>query len=281
MVQLALFEDDRPMRSGPARVEYARSHAILNKGVGMLQGVDYSLNPYVGCQFGCSYCYAANFQIDERKETWGKWVRVKENAVALIKRAKNLDGKCVMIGSATDPYQPIEAKLQLTRSILEALAAIRPQPRVSVVTRSPLSERDIDVFRCFKSFRISMSITTDDDEIRKAFEPGCPSIQRRMQALEAIVRSGIDGHANLAPLLPMRDPLGHLRNLRSIGVKKVWINPFLKGSGQFSSSTRDAAFVLAEQMGWTETRAERMAEIMKDEWRRLNAAKGELVSSSK
>lgn len=280
MVQLALFEDERPQRVGPVRIEYARSQAILNKGVGMLQGVDYSLNPYVGCQFGCSYCYAANFQIDEKKETWGTWVRVKENAVSLIKRAKNLGGKYVMIGSATDPYQPIEAKIRLTRSILEALAAIRPQPRVSVVTRSPLSERDIDVFRRFESFRMSISITTDDDEIRKAFEPGCPSIHRRMQALEAIVKAGIDGHANLAPLLPMRDPLGHLRNLRKIGVKKVWINTFLKGTGPFTSSTKDEAFRIAEEMGWTETRAERLVAIMKDEWRRLNAPKGGLVTSS-
>ena len=280
MVQLALFEEDRPTRSGPVQIEYTRSQAILNKGVGMLQGLDFTLNPYVGCQFGCSYCYAANFQVDERKETWGTWVRVKENAVGLIKRARNLGGKQVMIGSATDPYQPIEAQLLLTRSILEALAVIRPQPRVSLVTRSPLAERDIDVFQKFDSFRISISITTDDDEIRKAFEPGCPSIQRRMQALEAIVKAGVDGHANLAPLLPMRDPLGHLRKLNQMGVRKVWINTFLKGSGPFSSSTKDAAFQIAEDMGWTEKRSERMAEFLKSEWKRLAASNEEPEPSS-
>lgn len=282
MIQQALFEDDRPRRSGPAVIGYRNPAAILNKGVGMLKGVDFTLNPYVGCQFGCSYCYAAFFQADEeKKESWGKWVDVKENAVQLVKRSHKLGGKIVVIGSATDPYQPIEAKLRLTRSILETMAAMRPQPSVSVITRSPLSARDIDVFKKLESFRISVTITTDDDEVRKAFEPGCPSIGRRMEALATIAASGVNAHANLAPLLPLRDPLVHVGNIWRMGVRKVWINTFLKGSGPFSSSTGEAAFRIAEELGWSEVRAERIADLMRAEWMRLSEAKEATFSSSK
>ena len=281
MVQLELFEDDRPQLSGPAAVSYRHPAAILNKGVGALKGVDYTLNPYVGCQFGCSYCYAAFFQADEEKKAaWGQWVDVKENAVQLIRRSKSLGGKLVVVGSATDPYQPIEAKLRHTRAILEAMAEHRPQPSVGVITRSPLAARDIDVFKRFSSFRISITIGTDDDEVRKAFEPGAPGIGRRLEALEQIASAGVTTGVNLAPLLPMRDPIGHLRNLKRIGVEKVWVNTFLKGSGPFSSCTGDAAFRVAKELGWTEERSEEVAKLLRAEWKRLTAPKEEELSSS-
>ena len=89
---------------------------------------DYTLNPYSGCSFGCTYCYAAFFSRDtEKRDNWGYWVNVKENAVELLqKRLKRtpdaLDGKLIYMSSVTDPYQPVERELKLTRRILEVMA---------------------------------------------------------------------------------------------------------------------------------------------------------------
>lgn len=116
----------RPPHIGPARVEYEPSHSILTKSSGFIDAFDYTLNPYSGCTFGCSYCYAAAFVRDQDKRaTWSGWVRVKENALELLRkrRTKPLDGVTIYLSSVTDPYQPIEREIGLTRGILEKLAA--------------------------------------------------------------------------------------------------------------------------------------------------------------
>jgi len=82
---------------------------------------DYSLNPYSGCSYGCSYCYAAFFvRDDQKRESWGNWVIVKENALQVLRKMRtDLRGKTVYMSSVTDPYQPIERRLKLVRSLLE------------------------------------------------------------------------------------------------------------------------------------------------------------------
>ena len=85
------------------------------------------------------------------------------------------------MSSATDPYQPIEAKLELTRSLLPILA--QRGARLSVLSRSPMVTRDIDLFREFDDVNITLSITTDSDDVRKRFEPQCASIERRFAAI--------------------------------------------------------------------------------------------------
>src|SRR6185369_2674128 len=145
----------------------------------------------------------------------------------------------------------IEAKLGLTRSILKYLATLMPQPRITLLTRSPIVERDVDIFRRFDDFRIHLSVTTDDDEVRKAFEPGCASIRRRLESLETLIESGVRAAANVCPLLPMRDPLAFSQKLFEIGVERIWVSGFHEGSGPFSSGTRDAAKRIAAQLGWS------------------------------
>lgn len=236
----------------------------------MLEGLDYTLNPYVGCQFGCSYCYAAFFHPDEeRVARWGEWVQVKENALELVKRSRGLPGASLLIGSATDPYQPIEAKLGLTRSILEYLATLRPAPRITVITRSPIVERDAELLASIPGLRVHLSITTDDDDVRKAFEPGCASIPRRLRALEALAKKGVTVGANLCPLLPTREPLEFVRLVHRLGAKRVWINDFHEGSGPFSSGTRDRAQTIAKEFGWTKERRENAVAAMREEADRL------------
>lgn len=263
-MQMALFETDRLLRSGPAEVGYRMSKAVLNRGVGALAGVDFTLNPYVGCQFGCSYCYAKFFHPDEeRVARWGQWVDVKENVLTLLMRRRDLAGKKILIGSATDPYQPIEAKLGLTRSIVSFLATLRPLPKVCILTRSPLAARDIDIFQRIPELRLSLSITTDDDEVRKAFEPGCPSIERRFATLKALVDGGIEAGASLAPLLPMRDPAEFVGRLATIGVRRAWTATFHSGTEPFRAGTGALARDIAERLAWTPEAMERTANLVR------------------
>ena len=128
------LEDDlpeRPASIGQAAVTYGPVRDILTKTSGFLDTYDYTLNPYSGCSFGCKYCYAAFFtRSDEERDTWGEWVTVKDNSIRLMESYApgSLDGSLIYMSSVTDPYQPIERKLGLTRRLLEILAE-RHSPR--------------------------------------------------------------------------------------------------------------------------------------------------------
>ena len=129
-----------PDRIGQAAVTYAPTAQLLTKPTGFMDAYDFTLNPYSGCSFGCTYCYAAFFSRDvEKRDSWGYWVNVKENAEALLKkRRRSLDGKRIYMSSVTDPYQPIERELKLTRRLLQVMVERGEKPKLVVQTRSPL-----------------------------------------------------------------------------------------------------------------------------------------------
>lgn len=166
---------------------------------------DYTINPYRGCLFGCSYCYASRFVHEdaEKKEEWGTWVEVKSNAVdALQRESHKLFGKSIFLASATDPYQPIERRLELTRALLEVVLMAFPA-HVHIQTRSPMVVRDIDLFRRFgESLTVGISLPTDSDVVRRVFEPRAPAIFRRLRAAQELREAGIRTTASIAPLLP-------------------------------------------------------------------------------
>lgn len=166
---------------------------------------DYTINPYRGCLFGCSYCYASKFVHEDtaKKAGWGHWVEVKQNAVdALQRESHKICGKTVFFSSATDPYQPIERKLGLTRALLEVLLFSYPS-QLHIQTRSPHVVRDIDIFQKFgDTLTVGISIPTDSDVVRKVFEPRAPSIGRRIKAAKQLQEAGIHTTATIAPLLP-------------------------------------------------------------------------------
>ena len=265
MTQLSLFDPApaRPAAQGNADVIYADSSAILARPTGRLADLDFVINPYQGCTFACTYCYAAFFvPEDDRRERWGRWVRVKTNAIAKLRNSRqDLQGRTVLMSSATDPYQPIEAQLELTRSLLPILA--QRGAHLAVLSRSPLVTRDIDLFRQFDRVSVTLSITTDSDDIRKRFEPQCASIDLRFEALRTLVDAGIAARINVAPLLPLRDARGFAERILAAGVSGVHINTFHETSGPFASGTRQPALAIAREMGWTERRREQV----KDELR--------------
>ena len=258
MPQLSLFDPNpapiQPEQFGLADVSYADATAILTRPTGRLADLDFALNPYQGCTFACTYCYAAFFTADEaRRESWGRWVRVKTNALEKLRNCRqDLRRKSVLMSSATDPYQPIERRLELTRSLLPILA--RRGAHLTVQTRSPLVTRDIDLFHSFDRLRVNLSITTDSEEVRRRFEPQCASIDQRLNAAAQLVEAGLRVGIRIGPLLPLDDAHEFARRIVATGAHVVGIGAFHKSGGPFAANTRQPALEIAHELGWTPER---------------------------
>ena len=246
----------RPSRIGHTDVDYAPAREILTRATGFMDAYDFTLNPYSGCSFGCTYCYAAFFSRDvDKRDSWGDWVNVKENAVELMSKRKagSLDGKLIYMSSVTDPYQPIESKLRLTRGILKKMAK-RHKPKLVVQTRSPLVTRDCDLFHAIKAnggrVQVNMTVTTDDEDIRRVFEPYCPSNHRRLAAIKEVQGAGIDTCITMTPLLLVNNDGDFADELIGTGVTKFIAQPFHFVRGKFVASTREGALsLMAEKLG--------------------------------
>ena len=213
-----------PNQIGPTQVTYRPARDILTKTTGFMSTYDFTLNPYSGCSFGCSYCYAAFFTRDQaQQDNWGLWVNAKQNAAQLIEDLKPgaLDGKRIYMSSVTDPYQPLEQRILLTQQILEAMAK-HHRPKLVVQTRSPLVTRDIPLFQEIEQrggrVQVNMTVTTDDEDVRKTFEPGCPSNPARLKAIGQIQKAGIQSCITMTPLLLVRDADAFCDSLLETGV---------------------------------------------------------------
>lgn len=239
-------------------MEQVNASAIFSKATGFIQrgGFDWTCNPYVGCSFGCHYCYAAFLPQNQRpREDWGKWITAKANAVELArKQAHRVAGQCVYLSSVTDPYVPTERSLMLTRGILEQL--VPHQPRLVVQTRGPLVVRDIDVLRQFRSLRVNISIPTDSEEVRQAFEPKAPPLERRWEALRELKDAGLAVGICVAPMLPLADPLAFIEQTIALDPAVVVTQHFHDSSTGFGADTGETARDLLPRFGWTKAKYE-------------------------
>ena len=245
-----------PDSIGETTIAYTPTTQVLNKPSGFMDAYDFTLNPYSGCSFGCTYCYAAFFSRDvERRDSWGQWVNVKDNAVELLrKRKRSLDGKLIYMSSVTDPYQPVERQLELTRGLLQAMADRGDKPKLVVQTRSPDVVRDCDLFRRIEAnggrVQVNMTVTTDDEDIRRIFEPSCPSNPARLRAIAEVQSAGVDTCITMTPLLLVASPYAFADSLMATGVRKFIAQPFHFQRGKFLAGTRDKAFgLMAEKLG--------------------------------
>jgi DNA repair photolyase len=249
---------------GNSSIYTQNAKSVLNKATGFIAAYDFTLNPYRGCQYGCSYCYAAAFSPNpQMRQEWGKWVIVKENAAEVLEKElevwyrKNPNKPpSIYMSSVTDPYQPIESKYVLTRRLLEIM--IPYCPTLVIQTRSPIITRDIDYLQRFKRLRINMSIPTGSESVRRDFEPRSPSIKARLNAIRKI-QQNIDPlkgflpkiSITITPLLPtlLADQADFINKLQI--ADRVVIQDFHPSYNRsLIASTRHEAEEIKQKYAW-------------------------------
>jgi DNA repair photolyase len=172
-------------------------------------GFAWSLNPYTGCEHRCAFCYVRAFELRADRpfdDRYGRSIRVKVNVAAVLRGElgrKSWKKETVVIGAATDPYQPAEGQYRLTRQCLEALRDFSNP--AAMITRGPMIVRDIDVLSQLArraSLHITFSIPTLDDDVWRKTEPGTAHPRQRLKAIVKLVGAGIDVGVGMAPILP-------------------------------------------------------------------------------
>ena len=234
-------------------VEQINARSILSAATGFIRrsGFEWTCNPYLGCTFGCRYCYAMFLpQNPLPRDQWGRWLQAKVNALELARRqAPRAAGQAIYLSSVTDPYLPAERRLGLTRGILEELVAY--QPRLLVQTRGPLVVRDADLLRRFRAVRVNMSIPTDSEEVRQAFEPKAPPLEQRWQALEVLRADGLAVGICVTPTLPLVDPAAFVRRLAAFHPDVLVTQDFHDAGGRFGADTGPLARQILADGRWS------------------------------
>ena len=225
------------------RTEYREEpcRSALNRVRGM--PFEWSLNPYMGCAHRCTFCYVRAFE-RRADRAWGRLygasVRVKTNVAEILVRElarPSWSGSEVVIGAATDPYQPAEGRYRLTRACIEALAA-RANP-FGIITRGPLIARDRELLKSASGVaRVSVhiSVPTLDETLWRATEPGTAPPLQRLRAARLLADAGVRVSIALAPLIPglTDDEPGMtevVRAARDAGAAGVWAGLLYLKSG--------------------------------------------------
>lgn len=233
-------------------MELIESRSIFSPATGFIKrgGFAWTCNPYLGCTFGCAYCYAAFLPQNPRPpEEWGKWITAKKNAAELAEsQARKVAGQCVYMSSVTDPYQSVERSLMLTRGILEAL--LPHQPRLTIQTRGPLVARDIDVLKEFRSLRVNVSVPTDSERVRMMFEPKAPPLEKRWDAMRQLKDAGIAVGVCVTPTLPTENPDAFAKQIADFAPAVLVCQDFHDSGGSFGADTGEEARRLRAEIGW-------------------------------
>ncbi|MCK5149414.1 radical SAM protein [Candidatus Pacearchaeota archaeon] len=182
------------------KINEVKIKSIITKS--NLPEADFVINPYVGCQHACQYCYADFMKrfTGHSNENWGEFVDVKINAPDTINPSKIQKDALILFGSVTDPYQPIEAKYEITRKCLEKL--LEAQPNIELLTKSPLILRDIDLLKKFKNLKVGISIGIFDEKLAKELEPYVASPNQRIDTLKKLNEGGIQTYLFVSPIFP-------------------------------------------------------------------------------
>ena len=164
--------------------------------------VDYAINPFIGCEHGCVYCYAVFMKrLTDHQEPWGQFVDVKINGPhRLRKELQRAKSGQILLSSVTDPYQPAERRYGVTRACLEILHQVRLP--VSILTKSTLVLRDLDLLTKMKGVEVGFTITTVDEDVRAVFEPGSSPVEDRFEAIRCLSGVGVPTWIFFGPVLP-------------------------------------------------------------------------------
>lgn len=239
------------------RLRGASAGSILSPTTGFIAeaGFSHSLTPARNCTYGCLYCYVPTLRIygGLRREDWlhwGQFTTFKDNAAALLRRQVR-SGQRIYCSPLTDPYQPLEAERCLMPELLDVL--IRQPPRVfTIQTRGPLILRDLERLlrlAAKTTLRVSFSLTTDNEDVRRRYEPHCEPIAARLETMRHLRRAGIAVHATLAPLLPCNpEKLAELA-LETTDSDVIGDPLHVRSVKKSGATTREAAFRLAAKRG--------------------------------
>src|SRR5579863_5018830 len=213
-------EDDTP---APLRTEviHDATRTIIARNTSPDISFDRSINPYRGCEHGCIYCFARPTHaylgmspgIDFESRLFAK-----PNAAELLAKELSAPGyvpKVIALGTNTDPYQPLEKKMRITRSILEVLKNFNHP--VGIVTKSPLILRDLDILAPMAEqglAKVALSVTTVDRKIARMMEPRAGTPARRLQAIRALAQAGVPTAVMFAPIIPALND-GEMENVLS------------------------------------------------------------------
>jgi DNA repair photolyase len=228
-------------------IEQDTTRALTATG-GFLSGFSFSLNPYIGCAFGdsggCPFCYVRALPVARADQgPWGSWVIAKgnlaerlERELIALERAGRLAQTTIFMSSATDHYQGMERRMGLTRAALALMGLHRPR-RLLLQTRSPMVERDLDLLLGLGAHVIvSITLETDDDEVRRRLTPTSPSVARRIAAARRLRAAGVFVQLAIAPMMP--NCAQRFADLAATCADRVIIDTYLDGDGSGGKRSR-------------------------------------------
>jgi len=240
------------------KILHSDAKSILSPTSGFIAqaGFTHSLNPARNCTFGCTYCYVPTMRVQaglkaEDWQRWGQFTTFKVNSPELLRKELR-HGQVIYCSPLVDPYQPAERIECLMPRILTVLLA--GPPRVFVIqTRGVLILRDLELLKQLSqriTLRVSFSVTTDREDVRRWYEPLCDPIFERLDAVRALRRAGIETYVTVAPVLPC-DPRRLIAMAVDASGRDIIGDPFhvkaVKAHGAF---TRDAANRISEKRGF-------------------------------
>ncbi len=226
------------------------ARTILSPTTGFIAeaGFTHSLTPARNCTYGCTYCYVPTMRIQgglrpEDWQRWGQFTTFKSNAAELLRRELR-ERQRIYCSPMVDPYQPAETRERMMPRILDAL--FKAPPLVFVLqTRGPMILRDLQQLQALArrtTLRVSFSITTNREDIRKLYEPLCAPIPERLDVIRALRDAGIEAYATLAPLLPCDPEELALRALEASGRDLIGDPLHIRSAKPRGATTRAAAF---------------------------------------
>ena len=195
---------DARRRADDARYQEVHVRSALTRSMGM--PFKWALNPYRGCTHACEYCYARKYQRHlelNASDDFSTLILVKRNLPELLRRELSRQSwahETVAVGTATDPYQPIEGHYRITRRCLEAL--VESATPFSIVTKGPMIVRDLDILVRAVRCTVYMSVPTVLENVWSTLEPGTAHPRQRLRAVRQLADAGVDASVFMMPLVP-------------------------------------------------------------------------------
>jgi DNA repair photolyase len=241
-------------------VLHTEAKSILSQTCGFIAeaGFTHSLTPARNCGFACTYCYVPTMRVygglkPEDWRRWGQFTTFKDNAPELLARSLRSD-QVIYCSPLVDPYQPAEASEQMMPRLLDAFLD-QPPRTLAIQTRGPLILRDVEKLATLAErtrLRVSFSLTTDREDIRRLYEPLCATLNQRLSTIRQLGAAGIRTYATLAPLLPC-NPEALVDMAVEATTGDIICDPFhvrsVKTSG---ATTREPALLISKRSGYSE-----------------------------